>query len=99
MAKIRKQQRKIWNPWCKPAKLIPVRCNILPMLCKLVIGLVRLESLRPGFVDSRFESLIPGFVMGWLHIQTTQAEAIYLHWLCTYSHPMKALVRFCKVFD
>ena len=29
---------------------------------KLVIGLVRLESLKPGFVDSRFESLISGFV-------------------------------------
>ena len=35
---------------------------------KLVIGLVRLESLRPGFVDSRFESLIPGFVMGGLQV-------------------------------
>ena len=51
------------------------------IVLKLVIGLVRLESLRPGFVGSRFESLIPGFVMGWLHIQTTQAEAVYLHWL------------------
>ena len=28
---------------------------------KLVIGLVRLESLKPRFVDSRFESFTPGF--------------------------------------
>ena len=27
---------------------------------KLVIGLARLESLKPGFVDSRFESLTSG---------------------------------------
>ena len=34
---------------------------------KLVIGHVRLESLRPGFVDSRFESLISGFggILDW----------------------------------
>ena len=34
---------------------------------KLVIGLVRLESLKPGFVDSRFESLISGFggILDW----------------------------------
>ena len=30
---------------------------------KLVIGLVRLESLKPGFVDSRSESLISGFAI------------------------------------
>ena len=36
-------------------------------ISKLVIGLVRLESLKPGFVDSRFESLISGFggILDW----------------------------------
>ena len=43
---------------------------------KLVIGLVRLESLRPGSVDSGFESLISGFVIEWLHIQAMKAEAV-----------------------
>ena len=39
----------------------------LGVATKLVIGLVRLESLRPGFVDSRFESLISGFggILDW----------------------------------
>ena len=46
---------------------------------KLVIGLVRLESLRPGSVDSGFESLISGFVIEWLHIQAMKAEAVYQH--------------------
>ena len=34
-----------------------ITSGFLSQLTKLVIGLVRLESLKPGFVDSRFESL------------------------------------------
>ena len=41
--------------------LIQSTMNHYMIPTKLVIGLVRLESCRPGFVDSRFESLIPGF--------------------------------------
>ena len=39
----------------------PPATHIVILGTKLVIGLVRLESLKPGFVDSRFESLTPGF--------------------------------------
>ena len=44
---------------------VGIKNGFLPLndavdLSKLVIGLVRLESLKPGFVDSRFESLLSG---------------------------------------
>ena len=54
------------NPQC--VHFYMTSCNLiwylkvpLGVATKLVIGLVRLESLKPGFVDSRFESWTPGF--------------------------------------
>ena len=45
---------------------------------KLVIGLVRPESLRPGFADSGFESSICGSTssMGWLDQRPMQADCL-----------------------